>query len=77
MAKVMRQVSFRWEPDFVERLQLVAGPRGMQAWVREAIEQRMGRECGPQVPVQQWNPQAQGRVVQQIRQDTNFDEWGA
>lgn len=41
MAKSMQVLTFRWDAEFVESLRLVAGPRGMSRFVREALEREL------------------------------------
>ena len=47
----MRQLNVRLDEGLLERVRVAAGPRGVSAFVREALEAKLGPEPAPSVPL--------------------------
>ena len=43
----MRQLNVRLDEGLLERVRVAAGPRGVSAFVREALEAKLGPEVAP------------------------------
>ena len=68
MGKAVQSLLFRWDTDFVDELRIVAGPRGMSRFVRQAVENALRSPASLQTLEIHTRPRPA---------DTDFDNWGA